>query len=421
MKTRTALLISFVMLLQFSATRLLAETDASCCRCKSLYKLSDEGFGFLRHHIGFCPKCTEEMGGNIDAYLEKLRGKNRGLADAAQLTLAQIRQSTAARDKARDAIYGGKGLATGFFKSLMSFAAEGASGTIKTVATNVKKGLGWYNKASDSLQGDFKWVIKEGKSWVSDKTVGAAKDKALIKTAAAMGQSYRDRGGSPRGATNQFLNAHSDLKKGVSILEGAIDFYEKTDQLANGIQDYLEHRANAQRLWKEWNDITDQMEALLKEIAQLEHCRELQKQQGKTSRMELEAEPSHRRWAGAEEATVRFASATIPADEPAAVKALVFPPKEPNAAALQSALSALQRLRTELSAFIRNLDEEVIPPLLFFWLDLQGATGPEFAKALLEWADAPTDLAARQFDRLIRYGDGIAEDVKRANPGGESI
>lgn len=421
MKTRSALLIPLVVVMLFSGTRLPAETDAACCRCGSFYKLSDEGFGFLRHHIGFCPKCTAEMGGSVEAYLEKLRGKNRGLADAARLTLAQIRASTAARDKARDAIYGSSGLATGFFKSLMSFAAEGTNGAIKTVAKNVKKGLGWYNKAKDTLQGDFKWVINEGKGWVSDKTVGAAKDKALIKTAAAMGQSYRDRGGSPRGATNQFLNAHSDLKKGVSILEGALDFYEKTDKLANGIQDYLEHRANAERLWKEWNDITDQMEALLKEIARLEHCRELQQQQGGSSRLDRETEPPARRWDVAGGARVRFASATTLADERAGLKALVFPPNEPNAAALKSALPALQRLRTELTAFHRNLDEDVIPPLLIFWLDLQGEVGPEFAKALLEWADAPTDLAARQFDRVLRYGEGIAEDVKRANPGGEKI
>lgn len=419
MSTRTAFLISFMVASVFCGTQLKAETDATCCRCESFYKLSDEGFGFLRHHIGFCPKCTAEMGGSVDAYLEKLQGKNRGLADAAQLTLAQIRQSTAARDKARDAIYGSKGLATDFFKSLMSFAAEGTNGALKTVAKNVKKGLGWYNNASDTLQGDFKWVINEGKSWVDNKTVGAAKDKVLIKTAAAMGQNYRDNGGSAQGATKQFLNAHADLKKGVSILEGAIDFYEKTDKLANGIQEYLEHRANAERLWKEWNEIGDQMEVLLKEIAKLEHCRELQQeQQRKSSGLRREAESPSRQLARAEGWTVHFASATFQVDERAELKALVFPPGEPNAAALQSALTALQRLRTELTDFRRILEEDVVSPLLFFWLDLQGEVGPEFAKALLEWADAPADLAARQFDRLMRYGAGISEDVKRAAPAG---
>lgn len=409
-------MIPVVVALLFSGMPLRAETDASCCRCASFYKLSDAGFGYLRHHIGFCPKCTAEMGGSVDAYLEKLQGKNRGLAEAAQLTLAQIRLSTAARDKARDAIYGSKGLATGFFKSLMSFAAEGTNGALKTVAKNVKKGLSWYNKASDTMQGDFKWGINEGKSWVEDKTIGAAKDKALIKAAAAMGQSYRDRGGSPQGATKQFLDAHSDLKQGVSILEGAIDFYEKTDELANGIQDYLDHRANAERLWKEWNDITDQMEILLKEIAKLEHCRELLQQQGKSSGLHRQAEPPAQRWAWAEGWTVRFASVATIADERAQLKALVFPPSEPDASPLQSALASIQRLRTDLADFRHNLEENVVPPLLFFWLDLQGEVGPEFAKALLEWADAPTDLTARQFDRLIRYGAGISEDLKRAAP-----
>ena len=231
-----------------------------------------------------------------------------------------------------------------------------------------------------------------------------------------MGQSYRDRGGSPQGATKQFLDAHSDLKQGVSILEGAIDFYEKTDKLANGIQDYLDHRANAERLWKEWNDITDQMEILLKEIAKLEHCRELLQQQGKSSGLHRQAEPPAQRWAWAEGWTVRFASVATIADERAQLKALVFPPSEPDASPLQSALASIQRLRTDLADFRHNLEENVVPPLLFFWLDLQGEVGPEFAKALLEWADAPTDLTARQFDRLIRYGAGISEDLKRAAP-----
>lgn len=388
-----------------------AETHAACCRCASFYKLSDEGFGFMRHHVGFCPKCTAEMGGSVDAYLEKLRGQNRGLADAARLTLQQVRSETEARDKARDSIYGRNGSATGFFKSLLSFAAEGASGTMKTVAKNVKKGLDYYNKAADTLQGNYKWIIKEGKGWVEGKTVGAAKDKALIKTAAAIGNNYYQQTGDARGATNKFLNAHGDLKKGVSVLESAIDFYEKTDKLANGIQDYLEHRANAERLWKEWNDITDRMQKLVDEIAKLQHCRDLMQEQN--AKGGSSARPRH-------EWTMRHASAERD-KERAGLKALVFPPDAPNEGNLRSALASLERLRTAIAEFRANLENEMLPPLLPFWLEVEDELSTEFGKALMQWADAPSEKAANQFDRLVRWGEGAADAVRGAYKAGKDL
>lgn len=414
------LLIACVSALLLSETRLMAETDAACCLCGSFYKLSDEGFGFLRHHIGFCPKCTEEMGGNPEGFLARLRGRHRGLSDAALLTNRQIGKANQARDQARDSIYGREGLATGFFTALMGLASEGAGGAIKNVAKGVKKGLGWYNKAADTLEGDLGWTLDEGKDWVEGKTVGEAKKTAMRKAAAGMAQSYQ--AGNPRATTDQFLRAHGDIKKGVSLLESAIKFYEKTDKLANGIQAYLEARADAERLFKEWNDLLDQMDLLQEEITKLEHCLELQREQEKKSTSFYDhPEPPGRRWDGTGQGQVRFASVTTTADERAKLKALVYPPGEPNAAALKSALTALQRLRTDLTDFIRQLEEEMLPPLLPFWFDLQAELGRDLAKALLEWAEPATDKAARQYDRVIRYGEGIAEDVKRANPGGEKI
>ena len=411
-----------MLALLFSGARLRAETDASCCRCESFYKLSDEGFGYLRHHIGFCPKCTAEMGGDPAQFLARLRGRHKGLSDAALLTNQQARKSDLARDKARDSIYGREGSATSFFTALIGLASEGAGGAIKKVGSGVKKGLGYYNKAADTLEGDLGWALDEGKGWVEGKTIGAAKDKAVLKAAAAVGSSYYKETGDARGATKKFLGAHGDIKKGVSILESAIKFHDKTDKLANGIQDYLEHRADAERLHKEWEDLTNQMDLLQKEISKLEHCLELQKEQQdkKQSQAHPPAAPDGR-WSGQERWTVRFASATKPVDERAELKALIYPPGEPDAVALQSALTALQRLRTELTDFIRQIEEEMLPPLLPFWYDLQAELGRDLAKALLEWADPATDKAARQYDRVMRYGAGISEDLKRSAPKGEKI
>ena len=57
-----------------------------------------------------------------------------------------------------------------------------------------------------------------------------------------------------------------------------------------------------------------------------------------------------------------------------------------------------------------------MPPLLPFWYDFQPELGRDLSKALLEWADPATEKAGRQYDRVIRYGQGIEEDVKRAAP-----
>lgn len=404
MKPRFALLLSAFFLL---STPAIAETHAACCRCGSFYKLSDEGFGFMRHHVGFCPKCTAEMGGSVDAYLDKLRGQNRGLADAAQLTLQQLRAAAAKRDAARDAIYGREGLATGFFSALAGFAAEGASGTFKTVAKYAKQGLDWYNKAADSIEGDFNWVWEEGKGWVKGRTVGAAKNKAVLKSAAAMGRSYYERTGDARGATNQFLSAHADIKKGVSVLESAIKFYEKTDKLANGIQEYLEQRGNAERLGREWDEITDKMEELLAQIAKLEHCRELLQQQNASgsSQSAMDRRPG---W------TARFAG--VPASERAAVKALAFPSDEPDESALRRTHSTLQQLRTHLDAFRANLENEFLPPLLPFWLEVQSDFGAKLNTALLAWATPVADATAREYSRIVRFGEGAADSLRRSTP-----
>jgi hypothetical protein len=413
MPPRTALFALITALgLLAAGGRLAAEVHAACCRCASFFVVEPTGAGFLRHHIGFCPRCTSEMGGSAEAYLEQLRGKNRGLTDAAQLTLAQLRQAIRQRDAARDSIYGTKGSATKFFTSLINLASEGAKGAVKEVGKNVKKGLSWYNRGHDTGQGDFKWVAAEGKKWVEGKTVGKAKDKAALKAAAAIGRNYFDRTGDARGATNRFLDAHRDIKKGVSILESAIDFYEKTDALANGIQEYLEQRGNALRLEKEWNDIMDEVEKVLAEIAKIQHCLDLKAQQSKSG---ASTGRGNRGWTG------RFASADAIAMQRAEVKALVHPRDEPDAGPMGSALASLKQLRPQLEGFIKELEEEMLPPLLPFWLEVEEEFGPKLNRALLEWADPSVERASRQYDRIMRYGEGAVEHLQQAHRKWEKI
>src|SRR5258705_12798532 len=177
---RRLLGISLIVIACLSAVA-RAETDAACCYCGKFFKLSDKGVGFDRNYIGMCPDCKKEFG-DVDTALDKLRGQLRGLADAAKLTLDKLKTALDERDKARDGIYGTKGSAVAFFKSLMKFAAEGTGGTFAKVAKYTYKGIDYYNHAKDTLNGDFQWTVEEGTDWVKDKAI----DKVALKGAAGL-------------------------------------------------------------------------------------------------------------------------------------------------------------------------------------------------------------------------------------------
>lgn len=388
---------------------LRAETHASCCRCGGFYKLSDEGFGYLRHHIGFCPACTAEMGGDVAAYLERLRGRQRGINEAAQLTNQRKREAELARDAARDSIYGRDGHAVGFFSSLMSFAAEGAGGTFRTVAKHVKTGLKWYDRAADTIEGDFKWVYKEGKGWVKKRTVGAAQEKAQLKAAAAIGRNYYNSTKDARGATNRFLDAHRDIKGGVSVLEGAINFHDKTSKLADAIQAYLEHRGDAARLAKEKDDLDAAAQKIQDERDKLEHCLELQRAQDAGKKSGASPGPA---WAA------RFAQFDAP---PARRTAQASTPHVPNEGALRSALTALRLLEKDLTEFEQHLDADFLPPLLPFWLEVQDEFSRDLNHDLLRLADPAAEKASRLFDRIIRRAEGAADTLKGTMPPPSSL
>lgn len=392
-----------------AALPLPAETHASCCRCGGFYKLSDEGFGYLRHHVGFCPACTAEMGGDVAAYLERLRGRQRGINEAALLTNQRKREAEEKRDKARDSIYGREGHAVGFFSSLMSFAAQGAGGTFKAVAKHVKTGLKWYNRAADSLEHDFNWVYQEGKGWVKKHTVGAAQDKAKLKAAAAIGQSYYNSTKDARGATQRFLAAHKDIKRGVSVLEGAIDFHDKTSKLADAIQAYLEYRGDAARLEKEKDELDAAAQKIQDERDKLEHCLELQRAQDASKKSG--ALPAAA-W------TARFARLDAPAPRRTAQAPA---PHEPNEGALRSALTALRLLEKDLAEFEQHLDADFLPPLLPFWLDVQDEFSRDLNHDLLRLADPAAEKASSLFDRIIRRAEGAADTLKGTMPPPESL
>lgn len=385
-----------------------AQVHAACCRCASFYEVSDKGAGFLRHHVGFCPKCQTAMGGNPEAYLDRLRGRHAGLADAAGLTNRRLMEMIRKRDAARDSIYGRDGSLFGASTALLSLASEGVSGTFKTIAKATKEGVKWYNRAADTLEGDLRWVLDAGKDWVRGRTVGPAEEKAKLKAAAAAGRAYYARTKDARGATQVFLSSHEGLTKGVSVVQSATNFHDKLGKLADGLQDYLEHRADAQRLHQEWEQLTDEMLKIEEEMKKLQHCLDLMEQQAKGG--SARRAPPGPGWGA------RFASTDALAEERRRLRALVHPASEPNESALRSALQSARLAQTDAAELIRHLDDDFVPPLLPFWFDLQEDLGRDFGRALLEWADPAADKASRLFDRMFRRAQGAIDEVQRGRP-----
>src|SRR4051812_13784302 len=208
---RIALLVVF-----YFATVVRAEGDAGCCYCGRFFKVSDKGSGFDRNYVGLCPDCKKEFG-DVDGALDKLRGQLRGLNDAAKLTLDRLKEALDKRDKARDGIFGIDGSAVKVFKSLMKFAAEGGGGTFGEIGKYADKGVDYYSKLHDVMEGDYQWVVDDGKDWLKDKTF----EKVALKGAAGLARKHFAETGDAGASTRIFLDRHAQLAKGLSILDEA--------------------------------------------------------------------------------------------------------------------------------------------------------------------------------------------------------
>lgn len=388
-----------VVVVATSAQRASAQQHAACCFCGDWYVLSEEGFGFARHHVDLCPDCKAKFG-SVDAELEKLRGKLRGLREAADLTLQRLREAIAKRDAARDSIYGRNGQATKFFKSLMSFAAQGAGGAFKKIASGISKGLKWYDRGMRTAEGDVAWALDEGQDWAKDQAV----DKAALKIAAENARRYYEQTKDARGATDRLLSGNAGLKKGLKFFEGAQGFYDATDGLANAIQEYLEARADAQRLEKEWNEIVDQMEPILADIAKLEHCRQAANAQGRAGA--AGERPVHLLVMQAADAGDDLTIVALNAQR-AEVKAMMDESNQPLESDLTLMREPLDKLKADLGSLQGHVENEVAPLLLPFWHDLQDDMGPELSRALLELAGPAVDSADDQFEQIMT----IANDM----------
>jgi len=392
------------------ATQVCAETNAICCYCGKFFKLSDKGAGLARNYVGMCDDCKREIG-DVDKYLDKMRGELRGLADAAKLTLDKLKQALDERDKARDGIYGIKGTAVGFFKSLMKFAADGTGGTFAKIAKYTDKGIDYYNHANDALNGDYQWTVEVGTDWLKDKTI----DKVAIKGAAGLARASYEQTRDARGSTRILMDKVPQIKEGLTLLDDAHSFYEATDKLADGLQEYLEKRQDCERLAKEWDDITNQMDELITKITKLEHCKQGMNggkgggpkgDAGRTETSRLALGTSQLLFGLVEAGKPDVGVATE--ENRRMVKARMRDDTQPSVHDVQTALEGAKKIKTELKEFMTLVEAEVEPPLVGFWVGVEKDFGGALSLELLKWAGPNVKTAGKLFDQIISAGKSVA-------------
>lgn len=156
----TIIFVLFVSTIIFSAPAKAQEIPCSanwwarCCKCdkECVVVTPRPAFGYCRHCNLLCKNCRKELG-DLNAALEKLRGKNRGLKEAYDAFEKDYAEALENYNKARESVYGKEGdllggdptlsgLSGSFGKfSGAGFAvlgnAGGATNTFKTVANGI--------------------------------------------------------------------------------------------------------------------------------------------------------------------------------------------------------------------------------------------------------------------------------------------
>lgn len=266
---------------------------------------------------------------------------------------------------------------------------------------------------------------------LTDKAKDKAKDKAALKAAAAIARRHYAQTRDARGATKTFLDRQADIKKGFALAEAAKEFYDKTDKLANGIQDYLDAREKTKRAQKDWDDATDQMMEVIEVIEKVEHCKKLAAENSGNA----DARPQ-RLWfdrhALLRLPLVAVLQTTLPAKNSAA--ATTAPAGSLETTATERAALVAQRVAirkrvdddpgptdAQLRAFLKKLPEiraaaralaeqaeEAWPPVAPLALELQDDLGPELTRALVEQAAPAWTELVQRYDRLLALTSGLS-------------
>ncbi|HUP46915.1 MAG TPA: hypothetical protein VM779_15520 [Thermoanaerobaculia bacterium] len=310
------------------------------------------------------------------AKLSRLIDGMRALREAYEMHEASFIEAERNRDAARDSIYGFSGTLSQFFVSLGGFAAEGLKGSLGDLVGLIGSGLG----LAQEYSGDN----------VAQAVVGMSATDLAFSPAEAAGVSNAVRKADEvlkaTGSDSQALRTYADeigrsdalrakgqnVVKGLSVVVSARDYIDKTNGLADSIQDYLDHRSEANSHKENMENTQDLMAEKQTEIDEARAaldgpCPGIPSTRTTPRRNQMiETTPVY-----------RLVQATAPAAEPAAT------PEE-----LRTAVAALQDVEAKMS--------NAITWLLPFFAGVTDDASPELQRALLRRAEP--DLRAVKDD-----------------------
>lgn len=197
------------------------------------------------------------------ANLARLIAGMRALREAYEMHEAAFVEAEQKRNIARDAIYGFSGTLSKFFLSLGSFASEALTGPIGDLVGLIGSGLGLVQENSGDNVAQAVIGIADTDIAFSPAETTALRD-AIRKADAVLKETGSD-SSALRTYANEVERSEAlrgkgqNVVKGVSIVVSASDYIEKTNGLANSIQEYFDYKRETDLHQASMNETQDLM------------------------------------------------------------------------------------------------------------------------------------------------------------------
>lgn len=288
------------------------------------------------------------------------------------------KKAVADRDGVRDNIWGYSGALRKYFTSMLGLAGQGVAGTLGKLISVSKTLMGM------SGEGNIGDVIKATKALGTNPLKDAAA-KAAVNAAVQQAEAYLAQTGDDTGAlrtyaaaigkSEKLASAGANLAKGVNFASAVADYAEKTNGLADLIQEWFDHNEEANRAQTQMDDINRRMDELQKRI---DACRS-----GSAAlRRDIHL-------------AAYYAAGATGTGDPAAIEA------------------RLRAARERLDAVPSQL-ETAGPWLLPFFAD--ATISPRLAAALLGKAVPQLETVKQTIDDAVAQGQSMESDLQQAIP-----
>lgn len=286
-----ALPLALACLLAAAVTPRTASAQVHGHCCGESVVLSEEGFGFAREwscgrdlasasaevRVSVCAQLREkgavcaDVAGVCDCdavrdEIESLRGRNRGLKEAAEAHRRALADWESRRWDALAGIYGARGSAAKFLESLAGSLPGGKA--YQDLATEVRRAGSLLEDPAATLE---EWAESAVKKKFTDR-VNEAGLRGAIEDASRDARNYYERTGDARGATRRFRrrarSAREVFKRMGNVLS-LPDLYRNGSELADGIQEWAEAKRRIKSIQAELDDIDRQLQENVEAIQAL--------------------------------------------------------------------------------------------------------------------------------------------------------